>query len=81
MSRIEPRLDRYVTKGGIAVDRHTAPLPAGDVAEPLVKATVGEVALRDRTGKKSGRVQRTDLSGADLQNARTDGVNLAGCLV
>jgi anthranilate synthase len=38
MSRIEPRLDRYVTKGGIAVDRHTAPLPEDDVAEPLVKA-------------------------------------------
>ena len=39
MSRpAEPRFDRYVTKGGIAVERHTLQLPEGDVAEPLVRA-------------------------------------------
>ena len=39
MSRpAEPRFDRYVTKGGIAVERQTLQLPEGDVAEPLVRA-------------------------------------------
>lgn len=39
MSRpAEPRFDRYVTKGGIAVERHTLQLPEGDVAEPLIRA-------------------------------------------
>ncbi|MSP49027.1 MAG: anthranilate synthase component I [Alphaproteobacteria bacterium] len=39
MSRpAEPRVDRYVTKGGIAVARRSLELPEGDVAEPLVRA-------------------------------------------
>ncbi len=39
MSRpAEPRFDRYTTKGGIAVERHSLILPEGDVAEPLVRA-------------------------------------------
>jgi anthranilate synthase len=39
MSRpAEPRFDRYLTKGGIAVERHSVVLPEGDVAEPLVRA-------------------------------------------
>ena len=34
----DPRFERYVTKGGIAVERHTLQLPEGDVAEPLVRS-------------------------------------------
>jgi len=32
------RFDRYVTKGGIAVERQTIQLPEGDVTEPLIRA-------------------------------------------